>query len=77
MVTALEDITRNALQLPPRQRLLLAGFLLEMDDVTSDLGADAAWEQEIQDRIKTVDSGGVTGVSYHEVMGEAARNLAP
>ena len=30
MTATLEDITRNALQLPVRQRLALAGFMLEI-----------------------------------------------
>ena len=76
MSATLEEITRNALQLPPRQRLVLAGFLLEIDDLGADLDVDAAWDQEIQDRIKAVDHGGVTGISYHDVMTEAARRLA-
>ena len=77
MPATLEEITRNALQLLPRQRLVLAGFLLEIDDHGAELDVDAAWEQEIQDRIKAVDGGGVTGISHHDVMTEAARRLAP
>jgi len=77
MSATLEEITRNALQLPPRQRLVLAGFLLQTDDLGADLDVDAAWEPEIQDRIMAVDNGGVTGIPHHEVMTEAARRLAP
>jgi hypothetical protein len=42
----------------------LAGFLLEMGDAMDHPEVDEAWEQEIQDRIKAVDSGAVTGISY-------------
>ena len=76
MTATLEDITRNALQLPMRQRLALAGFLLETDDFSADPDVDAAWEQEIQDRIKAVDSGAVTGIFYQDVMLEAEKRLA-
>lgn len=77
MTAPLEDVTRNALQLPLRQRPALAGFLLETDDVTANPEVDAAWEQEIQDRIKAVESGEVTGISYHDVFREAEKRLAP
>ena len=77
MTLSLEEITRTALQLPAKQRLALAGFLLEAQDSSSDPEVDAAWEQEIQDRIKAVDSGAVTGISYQDVMLEAEKRLAP
>jgi len=77
MTATLEEITRTALQLPAKQRLALAGFLLETEDISSDPGVDAAWDQEIQDRIRAVDSGAVTGISYQDVMLEAEKRLAP
>ncbi len=77
MTATLEEITRTALQLPVRQRLALAGFLLETQDISSDTGVDAAWDQEIQDRIKAVDGGAVTGISYQDVMLDAEKRLAP
>jgi len=77
MTATLEEITRTALQLPVKQRLALAGFLLETEDSSSDPEVDAVWDQEIQDRIKAVDSGVVTGISYQDVMLEAEKRLAP
>ena len=77
MPATLEDITQQVLQLPARQRLVLAGFLLEMGDAGDHPEVDEAWEQEIQDRIKAVDSGAVTGISYSDVMREADQRLAP
>jgi len=77
MSATLEDIARNALQLPSRQRLVLAGLLLEIDDAASDREVEAAWEQEIQDRIMAVDGGDVRGISYQDVMNEAERRLVP
>jgi hypothetical protein len=77
MTATLEEITRTALQLPASQRLALAGFLLETQDISSDTGVDAAWDQEIQDRIKAVDSGAVIGISYQDVMLDAEKRLAP
>ena len=77
MPATLEDITQQVLQLPARQRLVLAGFLLEMGDAGDHPEVDEAWEQEIQDRIKAVDSGSVMGISYSDVMREADQRLAP
>jgi hypothetical protein len=77
MTPLLEEVTRTALQLPTKQRIALAGFLLETEDISSSPEVDAAWEQEIQDRIKAVDSGAVTGISYQDVMLEAEKRLAP
>ena len=65
------------MQLPARQRLALAGFLLEMNEVEADPEADQAWEREIQDRIQAVDRGAATGVSYSDVLREVDQRLAP
>jgi len=77
MPATLENITRQVLELPARQRLALAGFLLEMGDVPDDPEVDEAWEQEIQSRIRAVDSGAVSGISHNDVMREAESRLAP
>lgn len=77
MTATLEEITKTALQLPTKQRIALAVFLLETEDISSDPEVDAAWEHEIQERIKAVDSGSVIGVSYQNVMLEAEKRLVP
>ena len=77
MPKALEEVTKAAMALPPRQKLALAGFLLESADDEADPEAEAAWDSEIADRIRAVDEGHVAGVPYEEVMREAERRLAP
>jgi putative addiction module component (TIGR02574 family) len=77
MSAALKEITREALKLSRRQRLALAGFLLEIDEPGGDPEVEAAWEQEILARIKAVEEGRVSGVSYDEVMSAAKDQLAP
>jgi Putative addiction module component len=77
MPKALEEVTKEAMDLPPRQRLALASFLLESADAASDPGAEAAWDTEIRDRIREVDESRVTGIAYVDVMREAERRLAP
>jgi len=77
MPKALEEVTKEAMDLPAQQRLALAGFLLENLDAASDPGAEAAWDSEIRDRIREIDEGRVAGIGYAEVMQEAERRLAP
>jgi putative addiction module component (TIGR02574 family) len=77
MPKALEEVTKEAMDLPPHQRLALASFLLESADAALDPDAEAAWDSEIRDRIRAVDEGRVTGIAYEDVMREAERRLAP
>jgi len=77
MPKALEEVTKDALELAPRQRLALAEFLLESADTAADPEAEAAWDAEIRDRIRGIDEGRVIGVAYEDVMRAAERRLAP
>jgi putative addiction module component (TIGR02574 family) len=77
MPKALEEVAKEAMDLPPRQRLALAEFLLESADGAADPEAEAAWDSEIRDRIRAIDEGRVTGVAYEDVMRAAERRLAP
>jgi hypothetical protein len=77
MPKALEEVTEEAMDLPPRQRLALASFLLENADAASDPDAEAAWDSEIRDRIRVIDEGRANGIAYAEVLQEAERRLAP
>ena len=75
MPRTLEEITKEALELSPRQRLALAHFLLEAD-VGADPDVEAAWEAEIDARIKALDQGRAKLVSYDEVAKELDRRLS-
>jgi putative addiction module component (TIGR02574 family) len=77
MPKALEEVTKEAMDLPPRQRLALAEFLLESADEMVDPEAEAAWDTEIRDRIRAIDEGRVTGIAYEDVMRAADRRVAP
>ena len=76
MTSTLEQLTLGALQLPGRQRLALAGFLLETTDAALDADTDEAWEREIQDRLLAVDAGRVAGIPWEQVLLEADKRLA-
>jgi len=77
MANALEEITREALQLPRQQRLVLAGFLLELEEANGNANVDSAWEEEIRSRIQAIDNGTALGIPYEKVMCEAQKRLAP
>jgi putative addiction module component (TIGR02574 family) len=78
MPATLDQITKEAMDLPPHQKLALAGFLLESAAAAAaDPEAEAAWEAEIRDRIAAVEQGRAVGVSYEEVMRAAEARLLP
>ena len=77
MPATLEQVTKEAMDLPPRQKLALAEFLLESAEAAADPEAEAAWDSEIRDRIRAIDEGRVAGVSYADVMRSAEERLAP
>lgn len=77
MPATLKQITKEAMDLPARQRLALAEFLLESAEAAVDPEAEAAWDAEIRDRIQAIDEGRVPGVSYEEVMRSAEERLTP
>jgi len=75
MPASFEQVTKEAMDLSPRQRLALAEFLLESADAAAD--PEAAWDSEIRDRIRAVDEGRVIGVAYEDVMRSAEARLMP
>ena len=77
MPIAYDQITQDAMHLSPRQKLALAGFLLENADAAADPAAEAAWDSEIHDRIQAIDEGREIGASYEDVMRAAEGRLAP
>jgi len=75
MSKSLEDVTREAIQLPRHQRLALARFLIELDDPGSDADVEAAWEAEIQARVRAVEEGRVEGIPYEQVLARVDRRV--
>lgn len=59
-----QELLQRALTLPDKERAELAGNLLASLDVTVDLDADAAWQEEIARRLREVESGQVKTVSW-------------
>jgi hypothetical protein len=69
MQRTIEDITTELIRLPKKDRLEIARFLLFLDNRSSDTNdTDAAWEQEISDRVLAVNEGTAIGLDYDEAM---------
>jgi|APCry1669188970_1035186.scaffolds.fasta_scaffold97096_2 putative addiction module component (TIGR02574 family) len=76
MSMPLEDVAREAIELPRHQRLSLARLLIDLDDPGSDADVEAAWDVEIQARVRAVQEGRVEGIPYEEVLARVDRRLA-
>jgi hypothetical protein len=65
----LSDVTKDALELSPAQRLVLARILLDLSEPEQDFSAEteAAWEQEILLRMDAVKSGRAESRSFDAV----------
>lgn len=75
MSMALEEVARNAIDLPRHQRLALARLLIELDDPGADTDVEAAWDAEIQARLRAVKEGRVKGIPYEDVLARVDRRL--
>jgi hypothetical protein len=69
-------IVDEALRLPQDEQLKLARTLLEHGEAEGDLGAGAAWEEEIERRIRLVDSGLAKGRSFADALHDLDQRLA-
>jgi len=77
MSKALEEVTREAIQLPRHQRLTLARLLIELDDPGSDADIEGAWDAEIRARVRAVEEGRVEGISYDRLPARVDPRLGP
>jgi putative addiction module component (TIGR02574 family) len=75
MSMALEDLVKVALELPEDDRIKLAGVLLDSTDAEPEDEVSAAWEEEIQARIRAIDEGREEGIPHEEVMRELRARL--
>jgi putative addiction module component (TIGR02574 family) len=67
MSSAAKAILESALKLDPAEREALAHELLESVDASSDTELSPAWEAEIEQRLRKIESGEATFVSADEV----------
>ncbi len=73
----IEDITRELIRLPKRERLEIVRFLLFLDNrskSSNDVGS--SWDAEISERVRAVDEGAATGVEYDQAIQRIGRCMA-
>lgn len=75
MGKGLEELSREAVQLPRHQRLALARFLIELEDANADADVEAAWDIEIGARLRAVDYGRAVGIPYDQVLASVEQRL--
>jgi putative addiction module component (TIGR02574 family) len=61
-----QKVLEEALTLPPEERADVAATLLESLDEQEDEGVEEAWAQEIERRIREVESGAVKTIPWSE-----------
>ena len=71
----LRALEKQVLELPPRSRVRLAERIIESLDDYADPQLKASWDDEIERRVKEIQSGAEKGIPAEEVMKEARRAL--
>ena len=64
--TSSTELYAQAMKLNAGERATLAGLLLESLEPNADDGVDAAWREEIEQRIHALDQGTVTPVAWEQ-----------
>ena len=75
----LSDLAREALDLPPAQRRVLARVLLDLSEDDQDFSpeVEAAWEEEIGRRMKSVTTATARARSFDAVFADLDRRFGP
>ena len=76
MNATLDALSKEALVLPPDQRVALALRLLVSVEPEPKPGLDAEWEEEIANRIQAFDTGETKAIPASEVF-DRIRQIAP
>ena len=71
----LNELFREASELTERERAELAGLLLESLEGEPDENVEAAWAEEIERRVRQIDSGEVETVPCEQVRAELYARL--
>ncbi len=72
----IEEITKNLINLPKKERLEIARFILFLDNQSLDIDVESVWENEIIDRAQAVDEGTATGIDFNKAMKEIEKRFA-
>jgi putative addiction module component (TIGR02574 family) len=71
----LRVLEKEVLELPPRSRVRLAERIIQSIDDYADPQLEADWEDELERRVKEIQSGAEKGIPAGQVMKEARRAL--
>jgi putative addiction module component (TIGR02574 family) len=76
-VKAISEVAKDALELPPVQRLTLARILLDLSDENLDFSpeVESAWETEICRRMEEVKAGRARSAGFDEVFARLDRRF--
>ncbi len=75
MNRSFSEVAKDALKLPAQDQLKLARTLMESTEAAGDVGVEAAWEEEIERRIKLIDAGLAKGRPFADVLQDLDRRL--
>jgi len=75
MTTPKDQLFQEALQLDDETRASLAGMLIESLDTETEEGVEAAWLEEVERRMETLDAGTVKTIPWDEVRNRLYKNL--
>ena len=67
MARDVAELLREASELPEADRAELAGRLLETLEGEPDEGVEAAWAEEVERRVRQIDSGEVKTIPWEQV----------
>jgi putative addiction module component (TIGR02574 family) len=70
------ELLREATQLSENERAELAALLLETIEGEPDEGVEAAWAEEIERRVRQIDSGEVQTIPWEEVRAKLYARLS-
>ena len=71
----LNELFREASELTERERAELAGLLLESLEGEPDENVEAAWAEEIERRVRQIESGDLETVPWEQVRAELYARL--
>lgn len=74
MNTTVEDLLRQAMIMPAKDRAFIAECLIASLDANTELEVEPAWQQEIQRRVGEIDSGSIVCVPWEQVLERLRQN---
>lgn len=75
MTNKLQELYREVSQLTEHERAELAGFLLESLEGEPDVSVEVAWAEEIERRVRQLESGEATTIPWEQVRAELYARL--